>query len=357
MNDEAPQTREAIDERAFLRRVFIVVGVVVLALLFWHLAKVFLLAFAGVLVAIILRTVADTLERWVNVPSGWSLLSAGLLLVLAALGLSFLLGAQILAQFEQLSTTLPATLASLSDRFNSLGGGGIVGAVKAQLSSGLGMVMSQLASAGLVFVSGLTDLVLILFTGIFLAKDPGSYVGGAVQMFPAAARPRIAEVLGNTGAALRLWLLGTLASMALVSIFTALGLWLIGAPAPLALGLLAGVAEFVSFIGPIFSGIVAVLAASSMGMNTVIWTVVVMLGIQQFESNIITPMIQQRAVDLPPVIALLGIVAAGLLFGVFGVILAVPLTVVAFVAVKQLYVRETLGEQTEVPGEAERAQG
>lgn len=354
MNDNEPSQR--MDEREFLRRVLIVLGIVVLALLLWTVVRVFLLAFAGVLVAIILRTTADLLERWAKVPERWSLLASGLLLVVAGCGLVFLLGAQAVEQFGQLSQTLPAMLSSLSERFNALGGG-IGQTVQEQLSSGVGTVMSKIASAGLLFVTGLTDVVLIVFAGIYFAKDPQSYARGLVKLFPAGARPRIAEVVANIGSALRLWLLGTLATMALISIFTTLGLWAIGAPAPLAIGLLAGAAEFVTFLGPIFSGFVAVLAASSEGTSMAVWVLAVMVAIQQMESNLITPMIQQRAVDLPPVLALFGIVAAGLVFGLVGVILAVPITVVGFVAVKQLYIRETLGEATSVPGEAARADG
>lgn len=353
MNDNSPRAKEALDERMFLRRVFIVLGVVVLALLVWELERVFLLAFAGVLVAIILRAIADALVRWIRIPERWSLLAAGILVIIAVAGLIALLGAQAVAQFEQLSNTLPATFRSLSEQLNSIGGG-IGAGIQSQLTSGVGALMSQLASAGLIFVNGITDAVLIVFAGVFLAADPGTYRRGVVMLFPAGVRPRVSDMLANASSALRLWLLGTMASMALVSLFTGLGLWAIGAPAPLALGLLAGFAEFVSFLGPIFSGVVAMLAASSAGLDTVVWTLVVMIAIQQIESNFITPLIQQRAVDLPPVVALLGIVAFGILFGILGIILAVPLSVVALVAVKQLYVRETLGEPTEVPGEAER---
>ena len=62
-------------------------------------------------------------------------------------------------------------------------------------------------------------------------------------------------------------------------------------------------------------------------------------------------MVQQRAVDLPPALTLFSVLAFAMLFGTLGLLFSEPLTVVAFVAVKKLYVRETLGEPTEVPGE------
>jgi predicted PurR-regulated permease PerM len=337
-------------EADYVRFLLIGIAIVALTLAAWTVYRVFLLAFAGVLVAIILRSLADLLVRWLRVPARWSLLAAGLLLVVVGAGIVALLGAQFVAQFEELTNTLPATLKGLMGRIEGLGGN-IGGTLQSQMSSGAGSVLSGIASAGVMVAGGLTDLVLVLFTGVFLAQDPDLYKRGLVKLFPASQRERVAGALDNVGSALRLWLIGTLGSMALVGVLTGSLLWLAGVPSPLALGLLAALAEFVSFIGPIISGGIALLAASSVGFDTVLWTLLIMVGIQQVESNMITPVIQQRAVDLPPVLGLLGIVAAGTLFGGFGIILAVPLTVVAYVLVKRLYVRETLGEDVDVPGE------
>lgn len=76
------------------------------------------------------------------------------------------------------------------------------------------------------------------------------------------------------------------------------------------------------------------------------------LVIQQVESNIVQPIVMREAVAIPPAVLLFAVLAFGALFGALGVVLAAPLTVVTFVAVKKLYVRQTLGERTRVPGEA-----
>jgi predicted PurR-regulated permease PerM len=139
--------------------------------------------------------------------------------------------------------------------------------------------------------------------------------------------------------------------MMLVFVLTGLGLWAIGLPAALALALLAGLAEFVPLIGPVVAAIPALLIALAEGWQTALWTLLLYLAIQQVESNLIMPLVQHRVVSLPPAVALFAVVAFGLLFGSLGVLFATPLAVVIFVAVKKLWVRETLGEPTELPGE------
>ena len=122
-------------------------------------------------------------------------------------------------------------------------------------------------------------------------------------------------------------------------------------PAALALALLAGLAQFVPLIGPIVAAIPALLIALAEGWQIALWTLLLYVAIQQVESNLITPLVQRQAVALPPAITLFAVVAFGVLFGPLGILFATPLAVVAFVAVKELWVRDTLGEPTEVPGE------
>ena len=85
--------------------------------------------------------------------------------------------------------------------------------------------------------------------------------------------------------------------------------------------------------------------------TTALWTVLAVLAIQQIEGNVIFPLVGRKVVSLPPALALFAIVASGAIFGMYGVIFGFPLAVVVYVLVKKLYVRETLGEETPVPGE------
>ena len=138
--------------------------------------------------------------------------------------------------------------------------------------------------------------------------------------------------------------------MTVVGVLTGIGTALIGLPSPVALGLFAGLAAFVPIVGPIVSVVPAVLLALDQGPEMILWAILVYFVVQQIESNLIYPFIQKRAVNLPPVLTLFGVLGLGTLFGPLGVMFASPLLVVGLVWVKLLYVRNTLGEEVSLPG-------
>ncbi|WP_207462391.1 AI-2E family transporter [Azospirillum sp. SYSU D00513] len=334
---------------SLVRRLLIVLALLSLALLSWRLSSVLLLAFGSVLIGIVLRAAADLVVRYTPVPERWSLAVAGsaMLLLIALAGLLF--GSQIASQSGQLAQQLPSMIDHAMQRF------GIQGSLEQMLqgkgTAVAGGILSRVGSFGMAFAGGLANLLLMVIAGAFLASEPRLYRRGFVKLFPPREQERIEGTLLTTGRALRLWLLGKLATMALVAVLTTLLLWLAGVPSPLALGLLAGLAEFVTFVGPLVAGAVILIAALAGGVTTFAWAFAAVLVIQQLESNIITPLVQRRAVDLPPALSLFAVLAFGTLFGTLGLLFGVPLAVVAYVVIKKLYVRDTLKEATPILGE------
>jgi len=137
-----------------------------------------------------------------------------------------------------------------------------------------------------------------------------------------------------------------------VGTMTGVGLALIGVPLSLSLGLVAGLLEFIPVVGPILAAVPGVLLAFSAGPQSAAYAVLLYISVQQIESNILTPLVQRWAVELPPVVALLSIVAAGLVFGVMGVIFATPMAVVVMALVRHLYVEDTLEKNRPTPEQA-----
>jgi predicted PurR-regulated permease PerM len=223
------------------------------------------------------------------------------------------------------------------------------------ITSGSGGLLSRLASLGSTVVGALANLALVIVAAVYLAADPTLYRRGAIKLLPPSQHGRILDAMDVTGNALRLWFGGQLVTMTLVGVVSALAYWWIGLPSPLALGLIAGVTNFVPYLGPILGAIPALVFALATDLTTALWTLGAVVVIQQLEGNVITPFIQQRAVSLPPAVVLFAIVVFGLVFGLPGVFLAVPLTVTLMVLVKKLWVRQMLGEATSVPGEEDAA--
>jgi predicted PurR-regulated permease PerM len=115
------------------------------------------------------------------------------------------------------------------------------------------------------------------------------------------------------------------------------GLMLLGMPSALALGIFAGLAEFVPIVGPVMAAIPALIIAFSLDVTTALWVLGLFVVIQQIEGNIIQPIVQRQMVRIAPAVTLFAILAFGVLFGPLGLLLAAPLTVVVRVLIRDLY--------------------
>jgi predicted PurR-regulated permease PerM len=184
----------------------------------------------------------------------------------------------------------------------------------------------------------LIALLVIVISGIYLAAAPRMYVEGLLMLVPHPRRPRYREVLGRLAITIR-W------------VITAIGLKLIGVELWFILGLLAALFNFIPNFGPLISGAPAFLLALAESPTKAMWVVVLYIGAQSLEGYVLTPLVQRRAVELPPAVLILFQVLAGLLLGALGVVLAAPLLAVIVVAVKMLYVEDVMGDEAHVPGD------
>jgi len=358
--NETPWTPPRGLDAVFVRRALFVLGVIALALLFVKLKHVLLMLFAAVLVAVLLRAIADPLKARFKLHDRVAM-AISVAVVLGVLTLAGVLFANaVSAQLEDLPRTLPQAWEQAKARLVGLPfGKEIVARAEAlragETVQGGGMEAAKnAAEAARAFfkglAGGLTDFILVLVGGVYLAIRPRRYRDGFLLLFPRGERPRIADAIDASGGALNRWLLGTLLSMLIIGVMIGLGLWAVGVPSPIALGILAGLGEFVPLLGPAITAVPGLLLALSMGPEAVLWALLVYIGVQQVESNFIVPLIQKRMVNLPPLLTIFSLVVFAALFGPLGVLFAVPLAVVIFVMVKILYVRDVLGEDTPIPG-------
>ncbi len=336
--------------RELVASLLVAAGVLIGLAALWTLRNVLLLAFAAVVFAVVARALADLLHERLRVPGRAALPLSGLILAGTAIAVLWLLHRHVAAQFGQLAERVPAALPALGEALGLPGLSDAVVEAARQAVSAEG-AFGKLASIGLTAMGVVADVALIAFGAAYLASEPALYTAGLVKLFPPRLHDGVRDTLTTLGNALRLWLLAQSASMIITGVLTGAALWLIGVPSPFALGLIAGVAEFVPLVGPFLASVPALLLAFSISPQTTLWTGLAFLVIQQIESNLVQPIITRAAVEVPPALLLFAVVAFGILFGIPGVLLAAPLTVAAFVIVNKLYVRETLGEQTSVPGE------
>ncbi len=161
-------------------------------------------------------------------------------------------------------------------------------------------------------------------------------------LVPIRWRARVNEVSDETSHKLWWWILGQLFSMSVVGIATSIGLWSLGIPFAATLGLLSGILTFIPNFGPILAAVPAILLGLSHGPMSALYVTLLYVGIQAVESNLLTPLIQQRNVKLPPVLNVGFQVLLGVLFGVPGLIVAAPLAVVAMVCTRRFLMWRTI---------------
>lgn len=341
----------------FYRRALAVVatalGLSALLLLAWRLRNILLIAFAGFVLAVFLRACARLVARLTRLGMGWSLAIALVLLVgLGALG-AWLLLLPTLAQVNQLVSDFPALLEQARDTLTSLPGGQ---QLLEQLPSpgegnsgnqgaDLGMVLGQLSSTLRVTISTLTDALLILASGIFIAASPELYRRGLLRLVPIGARARADALIGESVETVRHWFVGQLVAMAFVGLASWLGLTLLGVPLALVMGVLAALLDFIPFFGPVFSAVPAILLGLTQGLFPALWVTLLYVVVQQLEGNLVQPLVQRRAVSIPPVLLILSLIAMNQLFGFLGLLLATPLVAVLLVWVRRLYVEGALHDQ------------
>ncbi|RVV99504.1 AI-2E family transporter [Mesobaculum littorinae] len=323
----------------FFNRVLLVAGIVILVVASWWVRQTLLLTFGAVIVANILLVGARPLSRITNLPHGVSVVASGLgLTLMVALALWFA-APSLLAQVTQLATDLPAAARTLDSSIGSAFD--LQSVMSPDMMKEMAGRMTKWSAA---LAEGVTGLVLILCVGLFFALTPDVYLKGLIRFFPQKRQDAAADALTCAGTGLRAWLLGQVVAMVAVGTGVTLGTWAIGLPSPLALGLFAGLLEFVPVVGPILGAIPAVLLAMTMSPGMVAWTLGLFLAIEQIESNFLLPMVEKSVAQVPPAVFLLSLVAVGTVFGIIGVILSAPLTVVACVLIDEVYVRPNNGE-------------
>ena len=327
----------------YVGKILIAISLVALALLVWKLKEVVLLAFGGVLFAIILNAAAGLVQKITHLSHKLSLVLATILLLLGLIGAVDLFGQEIATQLGELASRLPG---AWDDLRKMLGSAGIREQFDAQIAKSVPDGKTILGWVSYL-VSGLTGALSGLFVailgGIYCAAQPDLYRRGLHLMLPDKAQKPVEEAVDATGHALRAWLLGQMMSMLFTGFFISIGLLILGVPSSLALGLIAGLMGFVPMIGPLLGAAPGVLVALTVDPHTFLLTALLYFVVQQIAGNVVEPLIMQRTVKLPPALTLFSLFGTGTLFGVVGVLLGGPLLVTVYVMVRHLYVKYGLG--------------
>jgi predicted PurR-regulated permease PerM len=313
------------------------VAIAILAFLFlWFEFHLLLLIFAGLLIAVILQAIT----RWVaaHTPLRGMLAYAATLLLLGGLviGLVWFLAPRVQNQLTELVHSLPDSIHRVEDLFNRSSAGHAI-VERAHRTIDTGDLSTKLPELAGTLSGAVTDLIIIVVMGFFTAMNPKGYEEAFLLLLPAPRRARAREIAGSLQHQLTGWLIGQMVPMAVLGLASGLALWLLHVPLPWTLGLLTGLAVFLPYAGTVMAGIPAVLMGLERSPQTALWVLLIYSLLHIAEGYVLTPLVQRRAVRLPPVLTIVAQYFLWSAGGILGLALAAPLAGAGMVLVKQLY--------------------
>jgi predicted PurR-regulated permease PerM len=372
--------------RDIVRTAALVLAMYLFLRLLWFANALFLTIFLGILFAIAISAGVDRLQRW-RIPRG----IGAALIVVSFFALLFGFGAwmapTLRAQGAELRLKLPQAVDRVEEWVNKrqsgmfgvlLGGteaapaaagaptatggaqratapgapagraaqigadsgGGAAPSLKGRLTSQLGGASRYLFPFLSHTVAAVGGFLLVVFLSIYFAADPELYRRGALALLPARRRAQGAEVMDRVAVVLRKWLVTQLIAMAAIGTVTTIALLILKVKAAFALGLLAGLFEFIPTIGPLLSAVPAVAMGFLDSPEKALLVAAVYVGIQFLENHILIPLLMKGGMDLPPALTVVTQALLALVFGFLGLMVAVPMLATIMVTVQVLYVRK-----------------
>jgi predicted PurR-regulated permease PerM len=325
----------------------VVLGLWALANMLWLARDVLFITFFALLIASFLSIFVEPLHD-----RGMSRAISGPLVLITIVVLFGVLGVlawpTLTEQFEVIRERLPRAIESavewLEER--AVGISGALGepgeAVESEFRTRMTTEMTGLVGGALPLLNTAAGAVagffLIIFAGLFIAISPRTYMRGLIVLVPRSHRRRAGEVLPRAGAAMVQWMKGTALAMLFVGTISSVGLWIIGVPAALALGIIAGLLEFIPYFGPALSFIPAIVVALAVSPQMALWVLGLYAVVQSAESVLVTPLLMKQMVKLPPALTLLFQTMMAALFGFLGLLLAVPILATSKILIEELYV-------------------
>ncbi len=320
----------------------------------WHFSATLFLIFAGVLLGVALNAMSNLLGRVVRLPHALRLAVVCLAVAGVLSGIIFLGGTTIGKQTTALSNTLKSQLVNVKGflerngidtsffDFGSLSAypedaappptphslpsaGTIAASGGAIFSQSLKLILGTASAVGNFFI--------VLFLGIAFATQPGVYRDGLLFMAPAKHRARATIIIDRVGETLERWLIAQIITMVAVFLVTWIGLSIIGIQSSFILGIQAGLLAFIPTVGAILGGLIVVLASLASGWVAALSAFILFLGVHALESYVLTPIIQRQALDIPPATLFAFQILLGVVFGIWGLALALPLMAIAKVMI------------------------
>ena len=329
-------------ELNYLQKVWYTVAIIALLVIVILIARVafnvLLMVLAGSLIAIYFHGLGDLIQRKTKIRRKWAM-AISVMGSFLLLGLLFwFMGTKIAVQIQELNNTLPHTISTARAKLAETP----IGQKILEYTSDDENAKKLMTTASHFFSTSfgvLGNLYVIFLLSIFFTVSPSLYTNGIIVLIPKSKKQLAAGIIDRINRDLKGWLKSTMLSIVLITIMLTIGLSLFGIPVALILALIAGLLKIVPNFGSFIAMIPGVLLALTISTNTAIAVALLYIISQTIVSSIITPIVQNKMINLPPALTIIAQVLMGTVSGGLGIILAVPLLAIIMILVDELYVK------------------
>lgn len=339
----------------YKRRLFLAVGLIAFLIVLATFVKatlgILLLLFLCALIAIGLRGISNWIAKHTPLPDTVTLPLTVFFIVALIFGMVLLVGSRLAAEFSALGDTLEDALAKLEEQLLQYPWGEdfvrqvpTTEEVGQQILDGNIDLFTRVTGIFSTTLSFLSSVIIVVFISLFLAAQPGVYKDNFLRLIPLAKRDRVRQTLSQVAYTLEKWLLTRFISVLAIGVLTMAGLTVLNVPLALSLAIVAALAGFIPTFGPILAIIPALLVAFIATPEQVLSVFILYIGIQLVENYLVTPVIQNRMLYLPPVFTIAAQMLFGVIAGPMGLVLAAPLSAALVLIVRMLYVEDVLGD-------------
>ncbi len=306
---------------------------------------------SDILVALFIALIfASAVDPWVDwlekkkIPRGVSILLIYLILFTVIASVIYLIIPPIVQETAELGNNLPRYLEKTVSTFSALKQYTVQHGISDNIREALGSVSSNLQTAASGVFStvtgvfgGIFSFFLILVLTFYMVVEENAMRKLIWSIVPARHQPYIMQLISRMQRKIGMWLRGQLILSLIIFILTYIGLSILQVKYALVLALVAGLTEFIPYLGPLLAAIPAVFLAFAQSPMLAIFVGVLYYVIQLTENHILVPKIMQKAVGLNPIVSIAVLLIGFQLAGIIGAILAIPVATAVSVFVKDVF--------------------
>lgn len=325
------------EQKSFANKVVTTVVIISLLLLagyvIYYTRDYFLIAFLSIILSIFIRSISTALTHRFRMNQGIAYVIGLFALILIMITPFASISLPLISQIQKLVSNLPEVNQGLQDLFIQLRervpflfGSFNFDAMLNDLAQNLQQIFSGSLSYIGVASGSVANFVIMIVLAAFIARNPMEYKELVMRFVPKKDRSLFSETLKEIEDVLKHWIVGMLLDIFYVGLLTTIGYLIIGLDFFLVFGIAAGFLSLIPFFGPLLGALAPLSYALIESPQKAIGVLIVYVIVQFTESNFFIPYVMRKQVHLPPAVSILAILLFAKLFGVMGIIIAVPMT-------------------------------